>query len=121
MLASWSRAIVLVAVAAFIGNAQCLGNCTSAACSSSHSTSNKRCHHDKKPDGDLARCSHLHSEFAGPETGLAKISLTATTSVPFLIGEYAAPVSPERSIPFAHDTGPPLSSRFGCSVSVLRI
>src|SRR5262245_38421537 len=80
MFAGWTRAMVVVAIAAFLGNAQCLGHCASSACSSANS-SPKDCHHHKKSDGDLARCSHQHSEFAGPETGLAKVSIPATVGV----------------------------------------
>ena len=120
MFAGWSRAIVLVALAAFLGNAHCLGNCASAACNSPSSPS-KGCHHHKKPDGDLARCSHQHSEFVGPEVGLAKTTLATTIEVPPVLRVNANVVATEKSILLPPDTGPPPRAQSGSSISILRI
>jgi hypothetical protein len=120
MFAGWSRAVVLVAMAAFLGNAHCLGNCASAACNSPSSTS-KGCHHHKKPAGDLARCSHQHSEFVGPEASLAKITLAKTIEIAPVLSVNANVVSTENSVLLPPDTGPPPRAGSGSSISVLRI
>ncbi len=120
MLAGWSRAAVVVAIAAFLGNAQCLGNCASAACNSANSTP-KGCHHHKDSDSDLARCSHQHSEFARPESGLAKTTLPVTVGILPAVRASLDIVSPEHSIPLPLDTGPPPPARSVSSISILRV
>jgi hypothetical protein len=120
MFAGWTRAIVVVAIAAFLGNAQCLGHCASSACSSVNS-SPKGCHHHKQSDGDLARCTHQHSDFAGPETSLAKIAFIATVGIPLAVTANLNVVSAEHSILLPLDTGPPPPARSVSSISILRI
>src|ERR1700736_2003532 len=95
MLAGWSRAFVVVTVVAVIGNAHCFGNCTSW-CSPAKTTSTG-CHHEKHSGGDTTPCSHQHSEFAGPETGLAKISVAATGGIQAVLTEISATVSTDTS------------------------
>jgi hypothetical protein len=120
MFAGWSRAIVVVAIAAFLGNAQCMGNCASTACAPANSAP-KGWHHHNKSDGDLARCAHQHSEFAGPETGLAKIAFTATAGIAPALIENPGAISAEHSIPLPLDTGPPPPARSVSSISILRV
>ena len=119
MTVAWTRAAVLVAVAALIGNANCFGNCASTACSSAN-TAPKGCHHPK-PDRDTAQCSHQHSEFAGPETALVKVDLATTICIGPPISPISIAVSTNASFLSELDTGPPPGSASSSSVSVLRI
>jgi hypothetical protein len=120
MLAGWIRAIVMATIAALIGNAQCLGNCASTACNSASSTP-KGCHHHQESNGDPGRCSHQHSEFAGPETGPAKIAFPPILGIPLAVTANLDVVSPEHAIPLPLDTGPPPPVRSVSSISILRI
>jgi hypothetical protein len=106
----------LIALAALFANAYCFGNCASDACSSSK-TSSDGCHHQKSPDKDTARCSHQHSEFAGPETGIAKITVISADAVPAPITVDVTPAV--RHFASSLDTGPPASKH--TTISVLRI
>ena len=119
MIVAWTRAVVLVAVAALIGNANCFGNCASSACSPDK-TAPKGCHH-QKPDRDTAQCSHQHPEFAGPENGLAKASVATIICIAPPISPTSIPVSTEASFLSEVDTGPPSGCASGSSISVLRI
>jgi hypothetical protein len=119
MIAGWSRAIVLIAVTVLLGNVHCLGSCASASCNTQTSAP-KHCHHHRKTDGDLSRCSHQHSEFTSPEAGFAKISLTPTCPA-FLPVERTAEVLTDHCISLRLDTGPPASAPPDSSISVLRI
>ena len=120
MFAGWSRLIVLVALAAFIGNANCLGNCAAAACKPAKGLS-KGCHHHKQSNRDLAKCTHQHSEFTGPEAGLSKITLAATSTVPLIPHKSTVAVSLEPLARWFLDMGPPVHSLAGHSIPVLRI
>jgi hypothetical protein len=115
---SWSRAFVLIALAALFANAYCFGNCASDACSSSK-TSSSGCHHQKSPDKDSARCSHQHAEFAGPETGIAKVTMATANAVPAAITVDWDVASADSHFASHPDTGPPPDKH--AAVSVLRI
>ena len=119
MFAGSSRAIILIALAAFIGNAKRYGDCASNTCNSA--SSSKGCHHHKQPDRDLARCSHQHSEFTSAATGLSKITLAAASVVSLILDESTVTFSLEPLARWFLDTGPPVHSRPSPSVSVLRI
>lgn len=118
MLVGWSRALVLVAVAALIGNSQCFGNCASATCSSPKTPSNS-CHHQKSSDKDTARCSHQHSELAAPEAGFAKIHTTAAIAI--LPANSTAAITIESQFLSQFNNGSPPGNRSGSTISVLRI
>jgi len=111
-----SRAFILIAIAALFANAYCFGNCASDACSTSK-TSSSGCHHHKSPGKDSARCSHQHSEFAGPEIGIAKVTLATTDAPPAAIALDRGTTSADRDFASPLDTGPP-PSKHG---TVLRI
>ena len=82
MFVGRSRAIVLVAAAALIGNAYCFANCAFTACTSIKTSCNN-CHHRKSSHEDDARCPHQNSEFAAPEAGIAKVNeATAPAMLP---------------------------------------
>jgi hypothetical protein len=119
MLLGWTRAIVLVALAALIGNAHCFGNCVSAACGSPKSTSSG-CHHQKPSSQDSAGCSHQHSELAAPETGIAKINIAAPAAIlPALTSDSATVAIELQFVSLFNTTSPPGSP--GSRISVLRI
>ena len=120
MLSRWSRAFVLVAVAALIANAQCFGSCVTGACSSTKAPSNS-CHHHKSPDNDkdTTRCLHQHSYFAGPEAGIAKVTIVSAI-LPALTDSSAAISVDFKFLPKL-DTGSPPGCRSGSTISVLRV
>jgi hypothetical protein len=110
----------MVAIAAFLGNAQCFGNCVVAACSTPDSAQ-QSCHHHKSPASDLAHCSHQHSEFGGPQTDLAKIAAPAVFVIaPAIVADFSV-TTPELASLLRFDTGPPPRARLGSSISILRI
>jgi hypothetical protein len=113
-----SRAFILIAIATLFANAYCFGNCASDACGSPK-TSSSGCHHQKSPDKDSARCSHQHSEFAGPETGIAKVTMTTADAVPaaITVDWDVAPADSHFASPL--DTGP--SPGKHATIFVLRI
>ena len=120
MQAGWIRAFVLIGVATLLGNAQCYGTCGSRACGSAQVPS-KSCHHQKSSHEDTAPCPHQHSEFAGPEVGIAKISLAmATLSVQVLTADSTV-ISTERQLFSLLNTGPPPGGEFSSTISVIRI
>src|SRR5258707_5085132 len=119
MLVRCTRAVVVLALAALIGNAYCFGNCAIAACASANATP-QSCHEHEQSDGDTARCPHLHPEFAAPETGLAKVTLATIGIVP-VIAEISATVPTEQSLVLRLDTGPPYAHHSASSISVLRV
>ena len=111
---------VLVAVAAFVWNAQCYGNCYSTACGSADTPSDS-CHRHQKSPHDDARCPYQHSEFASPEVGIAKISLAiGTLNVPAPAVDSTA-VFTELRLPTLADTGSPPGGDISSTISVLRI
>ena len=78
MFVGRTRAIVLIAVGALMGNAYCFARCASTACTSAKTPCNS-CHHQKPSHEGDARCPYQHSEFATPEAGIAKVN-DATTA-----------------------------------------
>jgi hypothetical protein len=121
MRSGWIRVFVFVVVAALLANAQCFGYCFSAACGSAQTPPNS-CHHQKPSQGDPAPCPHQHSEFSGPEVGIAKISLETTTILilPVLAGDLSAAVT-EPPILIRSDSGSPPVGGACSTISVLRI
>ena len=120
MLSCWTRAFALVALAAFIGNAQCFGTCASAACGSTKPPS-KTCHRHKSSDEDTARCSHQHLEFAAPEAGFAKVAISAAIAILPALTSNSAAVALETQFLGRLDMGSPPGSLYGSRTSVLRI
>jgi hypothetical protein len=104
-----------------MANAQCYGTCGSAACGSAQTPSNG-CHHQKSSQGDPAPCPHRHSEFSGPEIGIAKINLeTATILIlPVLTGNSSAGIT-ELQFLSQVDVGSPPVGGACATISVLRI
>jgi hypothetical protein len=115
-----SRASVFVAVAALILNAQCFGNCASEPCNSTKVPS-RSCHHEKSSGEDTARCSHQHSEFAGPETDIAKVKVAAVVAILPASASGSAAIITESRLLSQVDTGSPPGGRSGSAISVLRI
>ena len=119
MQSGWIRAFVLVAVAALLGNAQCYGNCNSIIRGTVQTPSDS-CHQHPKSSHDDARCPYQHSEFAGPEVGIAKISLAiGALGVPVLAVDWIAAFA-ELRLPTRADTGPPPGCDVSSTISVLR-
>lgn len=120
MLAGWIRAFVVLVVPMLLVNAECYATCTSDACSSAQTPSDS-CHHHKSSKEDNARCPYQHSEFVGPEAGLANVSVSApVTILPAMVADSTALIiDPEMfSQP---DTGSPPGSDVHRTISILRI
>lgn len=120
MLVGWTRALVLVAVAALLGSVQCYGNCAIAACSSAQ-TPSSGCHHHKSSHDERTGCLHQHSEFTGPGSGIAKASVVKAVPVVLVLtgGSTAVTIEPPLLVPA--DTGSPPYSHPFRAISVLRI
>jgi len=123
MLAGWSRALGLVAVAALLANAQCYNTCALAACNPAQTPSDG-CHHHKSSHSsheDGSGCQHQHAEFTGPESGIVKVS--AAPAVPILAVHTAGPavVLIEPLLLSQPDTGSPPGGQVSPAISVLRI
>lgn len=119
MRSEWIRALVLVAVAAVIWNAECYGNCDSSVRGPAQTPSDS-CHQHQKSSHDDARCPHQHSEFASPELGVAKISLAVETpGVPAPAGVLMDAFA-ELHLLTKSDSGPP-GGDICSTMSVLRI
>jgi hypothetical protein len=121
MRSGWIRAFVLVAVAALFANAQCYANCLSATCGSAQAPRNS-CHHQNPSQGDKAPCPHQHSEFSGPEVGIAKTSIETTAIVTLpVVTEDSCAVLTEPQFLSRVDTSSPPGGDFYSMISVLRI
>jgi hypothetical protein len=120
MFAGPSRVVVLVALAAFIGDANCIGACQADTCNVPVKTS---CHHHqhKQTDREPVHCSHQHSEFFSPKANLSRTIPADASSVPLLLVESAAFDSLRSTLRSALDTGPSSRGRPRSTVSVLRI
>ena len=120
MFSSWTRALGLIAVAALLVNAQCYNSCAMATCHSAQTPSNG-CHHHQPSHEDAPDCQHQHSEFIGPESGIAKVSVTPAVSFQAVltVGSAVALIEPLLlSIP---DTSSPPGAQLSSAISVLRI
>src|SRR5258708_39414657 len=80
MFSRWNRAFAWFALATVLVNAQCLSICATASCSSAPKRSS-RCHQHDSSRQDESNCSHQHSEFTGPEAGVAKVSVAAAATL----------------------------------------
>lgn len=123
MLSGWTRALGLVAVAALLANAQCYNTCALAISRSAHTPSGG-CHHHKSPrssnEGDSG-CQHQHSEFIGPESGIAKVSIAPAVPILGLLTAGSAAVLIEPLLLSMPDVGSPPGGQVSSAVSVLRI
>ena len=122
MLSAWTRALGLVAVAALLANAQCYNTCALAACTSAPTPSNDCSQHHHKPSHeDGSGCQHQHSEFIGPESGIAKVSVAP--AVPFLgvLIARSAAVLIEPLLLLQPATSSPPDGQVSSAISVLRI
>jgi hypothetical protein len=122
MLSGWIRALGLVAVAALLANAQCYNTCALAACTSAQTPSNDCPQHRHKPSHENSSdCQHQHSEFIGPESGIAKVSIAP--AAPFLgvltVGSAAVLIEPLLLLQPA--TSSPPGGQVSSAISVLRI
>src|SRR5258708_1230972 len=120
MHSGYIRACALVAVAALLANAQCYGACGSSACGSAQTPSNS-CHHHKSSHEDAAPCPHQHPEFAGPEVGIANISLAMAPPTLLVLTADSTPVFAAPQLLSRPNTGPPPGGDICSRVSVLRI
>jgi len=122
MLSVWTRAFGLIAVAALCANAQCYSICALAACNP-RSPSNA-CHHHKSSqpsheDGPV--CQHQHSEFAGPESGIAQVSVASAAPVVGVLTPSSAVILIEPLLLSSPDNGSPPGEQVSSAISVLRI
>jgi len=122
MLAGWSRALGLVAVAALLANAQCYNACAVAACKAAQ-TPSSGCHqhrhqssHEDSPD-----CQHQHSEFVGPESSIAKVNVAPAVPVLAVLTAGSDVVLIEPLLLSKPDTGWPPRPHVPSAISVLRI
>ena len=122
MLAGWSRALGLVAVAALLANAQCYDTCALAACKAAQTPSSDCPQHHQKPSHeDSSGCLHHQSEFTGPESGIAKVNVAPTVPILALLTAGSAVVLIERLLLSKPDTGSPPRDQVPPAISVLRI
>jgi hypothetical protein len=118
MLASWIRALVLIAVGALLAGVQCSGNCVTAC---GAQTPAGGCHHQKSSHEGQAGCLHQHSEFTGPESAVAKASNAQSAPiVPLLTRGSTALLAEPALLLRAHTESPPDRHIFP-AVSILRI
>ena len=122
MLAGWTRALGLVAVAALLANAQCYDTCAAAACKAAPAPSND-CpqHRQKSSHEDSSDCLHHHSEFTGPESGIAKANVASPVPVLAVVTAGSAVVLIEPLLLSRPDTGSPPDDQGPSAISVLRI
>jgi len=125
MLAGWSRALGLFAVAALLANAQCYDTCAVAVCKPVQTSSNDCPQHHHKPSHSSheggSGCQHQHSEFTGPESGIAKVNVAPAVPVLAVLTAGPAPVLIETLLLSKPDTGPPPGDQIHPANSVLRI
>jgi hypothetical protein len=124
MLAGWSRALGLVAVAALLANAQCYNACAVAACKAAQAPSSgchQHSHRDKSSHEDSPDCQHQHSEFVGPESGIAKVNVAPAVPVLAVLTAGSDVVLIEPLLLSKPDTGSPPGDQVPSAISVLRI
>jgi len=120
MLFGWTRAVVLLAAGVLMANAECYCICLTITCGSTDTPSGG-CHHNKSSQQSSAGCVHQHPEFAGPEVGIAEISIaTPTALLPMLTADSSAAARELRSLS-QPDTGSPPGNCLISTISVLRI
>src|SRR6266536_196347 len=95
MLSGWTRTFVLFASAALLANAQCYGSCATVTCGSPQTPSGS-CHHNKSSHESNAGCVHQHSEFTGPEVGVAKINVATPIPILAVLSADVTVAAPER-------------------------
>ena len=122
MLAGWSRALGLVAVAALLANAQCYDTCAVAACKAAQTPSND-CpqHRQKSSHEDSSDCLHHHSEFTGPESGIATVNVAPAVPILAVLTAGSAAVLIETLLLSKPDTCSPPGDKVPFAISVLRI
>ena len=122
MLASWSRALGLVAVAALLANAQCYNACALAVCQAAQAPpSSCHQHHHKSSHEDSPDCQHQHSEFTGPESGMAKVNVAPAVAFLAVLTAGSDEVLIEPLLLSNPDTGSPPDDQVPSAISVLRI
>jgi hypothetical protein len=122
MLAGWSRALGLVAVAALLANAQCYDTCAVAACKASQTPSSDcPLHHHKSSHEDSSGCLHHHSEFISPESAIAKVNLAPVVPIVAVLTASSEMVLIEPFLLSTPDTGSPPGGQASPAISVLRI
>ena len=120
MRSSLTCLFVLIAAVALIANAQCYGTCATVTCGSGQ-TPDGHCHHNKSSHQSDAACGHNHSEFTGPEVGVAKINVTTAIPLAAVPTANVTIAAPERlHLPLA-DIGSPPGGRVLSTISILRI
>ena len=122
MLSGWTRAIGLVAVAALLANAQCYDACAVAACKTAETPSSD-CHQHphKSSHEDSPDCQHQHSEFTGPESGMAKVNVAPAVAVLAVLTAGSDEILIEPLLLSSPDTGSPPDDQVPSAISVLRI
>ena len=115
MVLRWSRMLLLLAVAALLGNARCVDNCGSLAPTPAKSTA-PQCPLHERQGSEPAACDHQHPQFA-----------TIAGDVQPLPDQYliaarvTAPVVPEsRTLAFEPTISPPPATAHS-SITILRL
>src|SRR3989442_119875 len=119
MLTGWSRAFLLFAAAALVANTQCYGACATVPCGSAQTRSGS-CHHNESAHEKNAGCVH-HSEFTGPEVGVAKVHVATWFPILAVLTAAVTIAAPERLQSLHAANGSPPRGRIYPTVSVLRI
>jgi hypothetical protein len=128
MFSELTRALVLMAAAALVANAQCYGICA-VNTSDSDRTQPGSCHRHNQPSHTRnTGCANPHPEFSGPEVGIAKADvapgrkqLPATLTFAIASGAFVRVAAPQRIHWAQADPGPPSGGRIKPGTSVLRI
>lgn len=120
MLSRWTRAFVLAVAAALVANAQCYSTCATATYDSAQTPAGS-CHHHKSSHESNAGCVHQHSEFSGPEVGVAKVNIPAALPILAVLTADVRFAAPEWLHSPQADNGWPPGGRLLSTISVLRI
>jgi hypothetical protein len=118
MRAGLVRILVLIGVAALLGNAQCYTKCVIVACGLGNAPTDD-CHHQKSSHRDPAPCQSQYSDISSPEAGVGKIGLVSAT-LPLATQDSRVVIGDLQYLTQA-DTGPPPGSLCCATISVLRI
>lgn len=114
-----TRIIALITMAALFASAQCYAKCASAECGSTQAPSDG-CHHPKPSHHD-SRCPSQNSVLAGPDVGVAKITLAIAPIALAALPTDAAVVLTQLHLASQPNPGSPPGGDVATAISVLRI
>ena len=121
MLAGWSRAFALLVVAAIFVNAHCSNACAFATTASAETPSNDCPQHHKPSHEHSSSCQHQHSEFVGPESGIAKVNVAPVVPVLAVLTPGSSLILSEQLLLSKSDSGSPPGDQIPTTISILRI